>query len=62
VRAYVLEQFDQPPTLQDLPEPTPAQGQVRIRVKAAGLNKMDTVIASGMVKGMAEYQFIMVED
>jgi NADPH:quinone reductase-like Zn-dependent oxidoreductase len=60
MKALALTDFDSAPALVDLPLPEPAAGQVRVRVKAAALNGMDAAIASGMVKGMAEYQFPVV--
>lgn len=60
MKALALTDFDTGPALQDLPTPEPGPGQLRVRVKAAGLNGMDTAISSGMVKEMAEYQFPVV--
>jgi NADPH:quinone reductase-like Zn-dependent oxidoreductase len=60
MKALALTDFDNAPALNELPVPEVASGQVRIRVGAAGLNKIDTAIGSGMLQGMAEYQFPVV--
>jgi NADPH:quinone reductase-like Zn-dependent oxidoreductase len=60
MKALVLNDFETGPVIADLPLPEPGAGQVRVRVKAAGLNGMDTAISSGMVKEAAEYQFPVV--
>ena len=56
----VLSDFDSAPALQDLPVPEPGPEQVRVRVKAAGLNKIDALISAGMLKGTAAYEFPVV--
>lgn len=60
MKALVLDDFGSAPTFRDVPLPEPSRDQVRIRVKTAGLNKFDTTIASGMLKGMMEYRFPVV--
>jgi NADPH:quinone reductase-like Zn-dependent oxidoreductase len=60
MKALVLNDFETGPAIADLPLPEPGAGQVRVRVKAAGLNGMDTAISSGLVKETAEYQFPVV--
>jgi NADPH:quinone reductase len=50
MRAIVVRAFGPPDVmkLEDLPDPTPGPGQVLIRVRAAGVNPVDTYIRSGM--------------
>ena len=60
MKALVLSDFDSAPALQDLPVPEPGPEQVRVRVKAAGLNKIDALISAGMLRGTAEYEFPVV--
>jgi NADPH:quinone reductase-like Zn-dependent oxidoreductase len=60
MKALALADLDSAPAVQELPTPEPSSGQVRVRVKAAGLNGFDVAVASGGLKGMAEYQFPVV--
>jgi NADPH:quinone reductase-like Zn-dependent oxidoreductase len=60
MKALALTAFDVAPTIQELPVPEPGPGQVRIRVQAAALNAIDTFIAGGTAKTMAEYAFPVV--
>ena len=41
----------------DLPIPTVGADDVLVRVQASSVNPADAAIASGMLKGMAEYEF-----
>lgn len=47
MQALVLNRYNGPLDLTDLPTPTAERGQVLVRVKAAGLNPLDTKIRSG---------------
>lgn len=60
MRAFTLDSFDTPPTLGELPEPTPADSEVLIRVQASSVNPADSAIAAGMLDGMAEHEFPVV--
>lgn len=60
MKALVMNEFDSTPVLEELPDPEPGAGQVRVRVRSAGLNKIDAMISGGMLKGMAEYHFPVV--
>jgi NADPH:quinone reductase-like Zn-dependent oxidoreductase len=52
--------FGEPVSLGELAVPEPGPGQVRVRVKVAGLNAFDNAVASGMMQGMVEYAFPVV--
>jgi len=54
MRAYVLDEFGQPGTVRDLPTPQPAQGQVLVKINAAGLNAFDVAVISGYAKNWME--------
>src|SRR6202022_365031 len=41
VRAYAVKEFGTPGSIQELPIPEPEPGQVRVHVKAAGVNPAD---------------------
>ncbi len=47
MRAFVLSQTDQPPALGTLPEPEPGPGEVKLRIRACGLNFADLLMAKG---------------
>lgn len=47
MRAFVLSRTDQPPELQTLAEPEPAAGEVKLRIRACGLNFADLLMARG---------------
>ncbi|RKF30576.1 zinc-dependent alcohol dehydrogenase family protein [Paraburkholderia fungorum] len=47
MRALVLDRYNGPLELTELDVPAPAQGEVRVRIKASGLNPLDTKIRAG---------------
>jgi NADPH:quinone reductase-like Zn-dependent oxidoreductase len=49
MRAFALDDFGDDGSVRDLPEPEPGAGDVRIRVRAAGVNPLDAAIAKGRV-------------
>lgn len=58
MRAFTLDSFDsQPGFRDDLPKPNVGADDVLVRVQASSVNPADAAIASGMLKGMAEYEF-----
>jgi NADPH:quinone reductase-like Zn-dependent oxidoreductase len=60
MRALNVPSAGEQPTLSELPTPTPGEGQVLIRVKAAGLNPIDNGIAAGYLAGMLPHQYPLV--
>jgi NADPH:quinone reductase-like Zn-dependent oxidoreductase len=57
MKAFYLTSFDDPPSLrEDVPEPTPAAGQVLVRVRASSVNPVDNAIAAGMLRDMVEHE------
>jgi NADPH:quinone reductase-like Zn-dependent oxidoreductase len=60
MRAVAQDAFGSPPTLHDLPTPTPGPGEVLIRIQASSVNGFDLAVASGMIKGYMEHQFPLV--
>jgi NADPH2:quinone reductase len=61
MRACTLNSFDAPPVLRDdVPEPTPADGEVLVRVRASSVNPVDNALAAGMLSGMLEHEFPIV--
>lgn len=47
MRAFVLSQTDQPPALAMIHEPEPVAGEVKLRIRACGLNFADLLMARG---------------
>ena len=39
--------------IDDIPEPEPKSNEVKIRVRACGMNRADAMVASGMAHGRA---------
>ena len=59
MRAVLCRSFDGHKSLvvDDVPSPTPGPGQVRIAVKAAGLNFADTLMTVGQYQAMPPLPF-----
>jgi NADPH:quinone reductase len=60
MRAFALDAFGEPGSIHDLPEPEPAEGQVRVRVAAASLNPFDNVVLQGFLKDRMEHRFPLI--
>jgi NADPH:quinone reductase-like Zn-dependent oxidoreductase len=60
MKAIAIDDFATDPTVHDLADPTPGSGELLIRVAASSVNGMDLGVASGMVKGMMNYELPIV--
>ena len=60
MRAFAVDAFGEPGSIHDLPEPEPAEGQVRVRVAAASLNPFDNFVLQGYLKDRMEHRFPLV--
>ena len=60
MRAVAMTGFDAAPTLADLEVPEPAEGAVRVRVRAASVNGFDLAVAAGYTKDFMEHRFPLV--
>jgi NADPH2:quinone reductase len=60
MRAFALDAFGQPGSIHDLPDPDPAEGQVRVRVAAASLNPFDNFVLQGYLKDRMEHRFPLI--
>ncbi len=59
MRAFVLASPDTPPALTDLPIPEPGPGEVRLRIRACGLNFADLLMAKGTYQEIPPMPFVM---
>lgn len=57
MKAIVLSGFGQSPQVTELEIPTPAAGEVRVRVRAASVNGFDLSVGGGHLEGMMEHRF-----
>jgi hypothetical protein len=58
MQAITIDHDGAAPALRsDAPSPTPAAGEVRVRVRASSVNPMDGAIAAGMLNGMVEHEY-----
>jgi NADPH2:quinone reductase len=60
MRAFAIDRFGEAGGVHELPDPQPAEGQVRVRVEAAGLNPADVYMLSGAYKDFMEHRFPLV--
>ncbi|HEY8816938.1 MAG TPA: NADP-dependent oxidoreductase [Candidatus Dormibacteraeota bacterium] len=60
MRAFAFDAFGQPGSIREVPEPEPADGQVRVRVAAAALNPFDNAVRAGYLKDRMEHRFPLV--
>src|SRR5215218_8418654 len=62
MRAITLDSADTQPALrEDLPEPTPADSEILVRVQASSVNPVDNSIAAGMLAQMGvEYEYPVI--
>lgn len=59
MRAFVLSTTDSPPALTDIPVPAPATGEVRLKIRACGLNFADLLMARGQYQERPDLPFVM---
>lgn len=57
MKALALTEFDAPPAVIDVPDPTPTSGEVLVRVAAASVNPYDAFVAMGAMKEYLPYEF-----
>ena len=60
MRAYVIDAFGETGSVGDRPDPVAADGQVLVRMRAAGVNPADASIVAGYMKDMLEHRFPFV--
>ena len=60
MRAFAMSGFDAAPALAELDVPEPAEGEVRVRVRAASVNGFDLAVAAGYTRDYMEHRFPLV--
>ena len=62
MKAVVINEFGgkETLTLTDVPKPQPAEDEVLVRIKAAGVNPVDWKIREGWLKGLLPHEFPMI--
>jgi NADPH:quinone reductase len=60
MRAFALDEFGKPGSVHELPIPEPEDGQVRVKVEAAGINPFDNVVVKGFMKDRMEHHFPLI--
>jgi NADPH2:quinone reductase len=60
MRVITLPEFGSALELRDIETPTPAAGEVRVRVHAAAVNGFDLAVAAGSLKELMEHRFPVV--
>src|SRR5262245_162616 len=56
MRAYIVPEFGAPGTVGERPTPEPSEGQLLVRIAAAGVNAMDPIFATGIYKDYMEHR------
>jgi NADPH2:quinone reductase len=60
MKALALDGFGEQGSVRDLPVPEPVEGQLRLRVAAAGLKPFDAAVVQGYLKDQMEHRFPLV--
>jgi NADPH:quinone reductase-like Zn-dependent oxidoreductase len=57
MKALALAGLGAPPSVMDVPDPDPADGEVLVRMRAASVNPYDVIVAMGGMKDYLPYEF-----
>jgi NADPH:quinone reductase-like Zn-dependent oxidoreductase len=60
MKIFALSDYDQAPEVTEIDLPEPAEGEVRVRVRAASVNGFDLSVVNGQLKGVMEHNFPVV--
>jgi NADPH:quinone reductase-like Zn-dependent oxidoreductase len=60
MRAFAIDGFGQTGSIRELPDPELGEGEVLIRVSAAGLSATDLAVMAGFLKDFIEHRFPLV--
>jgi NADPH:quinone reductase-like Zn-dependent oxidoreductase len=57
MRAVAIQHRDETPTVLELPESAPGEGEIRVAVEAASINGFDVAVAAGYVWDALPHEF-----
>ncbi len=57
MRAFIVPEFGSPGSVGERPTPEPGEGEILVRVSAAGVNAMDPIFRAGYYKDFMEHRF-----
>lgn len=60
MRAFAIDEFGGVGSIRELPDPVPAEGEVLVRVKSAGVSATDLAVMAGYMTGYFEHVFPLV--
>ena len=60
MRAFAVDSFGSTGSIHNVPVPKPGEGEVLVRVHAAGVNVMDPIFTGGYIKDYMEHRFPLV--
>lgn len=60
MRAFTIDKFGTPGSVQEIPDPKPGAEEVLVRVEAAGVNVVDAWVVQGALKDMMEHRFPLI--
>lgn len=60
MRAFAIKRFGEPGSVQEFPRPEAREGEVLVRVRAAGVNAIDPLLASGVLQAMMEHRLPLI--
>src|SRR5687768_2293543 len=60
MKAAAIRRYKQPVDILHLPNPSPGPGDLRVKMRAAGVNLLDFQIRDGSVKALSRYSFPLI--
>jgi NADPH:quinone reductase-like Zn-dependent oxidoreductase len=60
MRAFAIDEFGKPGGVREAETPKPAEGEVLVRVRAAGVNAFDVAVVNGFAKDYMEHRFPLI--
>ena len=60
MRAFAVDAFGEQGSIREVPDPVPGEGEVLVRVTAAGLSATDLAILAGWMQGYYEHVFPLI--